>query len=72
MTEENPIDKRLTAAIKRIRWPTTPELDELIEQFAREFSQLYFDCYGEKMEQVDVEEFAKMIEVKLCETNGID
>jgi hypothetical protein len=67
-TPPNPIQ----SAIKRISWPSTPELDELIWQFARDFSRLYHECYNELMEAVDVEEFSKMIEQKLRQANGID
>ncbi len=64
------MDKKIKHAIARIKWPTSAEMDELMDKFVRQFSQAYFDAYGEKMEDVDAEEFATMIKIKLKKANG--
>jgi Ca2+-binding EF-hand superfamily protein len=44
-------------------------MDTLINEFVEQFSQAYFDGFDEKMEEVDIEEFVKIIEEKLREHN---
>lgn len=56
-------------ATKRIQWPTSAEMDELIDEFVYKFSQAYCDAFDEKMEEVDVEEFVLIIEEKLKKAN---
>jgi hypothetical protein len=44
-------------------------MKEILQQFAEDFSQAYFDAYDEKMEPVDIEEYTIMIQEKLMEVN---
>jgi len=62
----------IKTALKRIKWPISEQMEELVQQFAEDFSQAYFDAYDEKMEPVDIEEYVLMIEEKLKEVNGWD
>jgi len=62
----------IKTALKRIKWPISEQMEELVQQFAEDFSQAYFDAYDEKMEPVDIEEYVLMIEKKLKEVNGWD
>ena len=62
----------IKTALKRIKWPISEQMEELVQQFAEDFSQAYFDTYDEKMEPVDIEEYVLMIKEKLKEVNGWD
>jgi hypothetical protein len=71
-TKNNQIKPNPTlTAIKRTKWPTSAEMDDLIDEFCSKFSQAYLDAFDEKMEDVDIEEFTLIIQQKLAEINGV-
>lgn len=67
MTQKN--TSVIANIIKRIKWPTSAEMNSLIDRFVDDFSQAHFDFYETKMDEIDAEEFALIIKQKLIQIN---